>query len=170
MVAADGARVCPAEDGEVDGSRDGGSAVETFQGERTRAGCVREAPQRWWRVRVSGPSLVGYTQTQKKRKLGRGSQLTTLEGHSGVTLVGSWSHQMLGENSKLSISVCEGLWVLRMQAQNGETCWKDHYKAALGIQVPDSTPSVPKTKTASSVSLAHGSKMSSLKAKTEVNM
>ena len=71
-MAVDGARVCPAEDGEVDGSRDGGAAVETFQGERTKVGCVREAPQRWWRVRVSGPSLVGYTQTQKKRKLGRG--------------------------------------------------------------------------------------------------
>lgn len=29
---------------EVDGSQDGGPAVETLQGEMTKAGCVREAP------------------------------------------------------------------------------------------------------------------------------
>lgn len=60
--------------------------------------------------------------------------------------------------------------VLGRRAQNAETCWKDRYKAALGIQVPDSTASVPKMKTASGVSLVHGSEMNSLKAKTEVNV
>ena len=65
----------------MDGSQDGGPAVETLQGEVIKAGCAEKPPavvqsQGW------GPSLVGYTQIQK-RKGGAGSQLTTLEGHVG---------------------------------------------------------------------------------------
>ena len=51
-----------------------------------------------------------------------------------------------------------------------ETCCEDNYRAALGIQVPNSKSRVLKLKTTSSISLVHGSEMNSLKAKLEIKL
>lgn len=88
---------------------------------------------------------MGHTQTQKKRTLGGGSQLTTLKD-VGVTLVGFWSHQALGEDSRGASLFGKGSGPSGGRLRMGRLVGKTITKPPWGSRSPILHPAFPRQK------------------------